>query len=1795
MAELATICLCESRYPTAISEGSKEICRARVTYRTKINGVRKFLHAEGKLDTGGSVSLSHEEHLMDIKDCREYGMPRVKLSGIGGASPYLDKGGILQIQAPDGSLVKVKMYVFNTAIGNTPKMLLFSLLSLREANMDILHHIDMSLNGKMAPLRFLGENSPSRYKRKRSKGPLGYNKLTKTELFLILKEKVDNGKTAPRHYVKASKAFKRHMKEAQETERLKLEHDNAIGLGLFCVGDIAGHHVLQTDFTRQDEDMHRITDFSTSQGHSEHFPVLDKRRPTALVPLLAINAARGVGEDEEWIHPFDHAPKELALHEHFMTEIQLRRISDRNASSNSEAVTDGDETMVKDGKVISKFSKESIHLGDAVLKNDTLIARIHAIYDKYVGQDGVYPLKNGAPKIMTKFKDKPYSYELLDEYKRGDKKFPCVKAMEWHGKPATAAVIRNFAKATPVVEPCDNPRCISRLVIVPKFAPGQSKEDPDHGFRVCVNALVNKCLKADASTIPLAIDEIKKLSNKKYFLQADGANAYWSIPVCEESKRLTAFHTPDGIYCWNRLLMGAKPSSAVQQSAYLEALDQYIDFKEDGTLRDCLLNADGTRIVDAEGIPKTLRKHFAVYCDDICAGADTLEELYDLYEALIHCCSKAGIQVKASKVKFGVEKVTFHNYTITRDGTEPKEANMCPIRNMKDLKDVHQVKAFLGCCQQMAQYVQEYGIIASPLHMLTKAAVKFPTPWVKGSAYDIAFHRLRTAMLDGTRFLHHQQTNKRLFIEVDASDFGWGACLYQAKDDWQGNPEDEGESRNGKTTERNVIYWISKAWTAHELQLPVFYRESLARLLALEKFRNQIEANITAGITLYTDHKPGLYEGSLSNKGQLSAWKLVENSDLLSIVQNLYTPGSKMICSDPLSRICSPAQGFFDVNLPRKLTTLFKYLPQKVKDCVAFRAYFNKDTAAGSRLIQKWRSGTNPISQGKMNTWSVPQSARASASEKALPAFVIGTPFANTGVLEIRKLLEKNQPFAVLCSISLLPEIARDLTGDEKGHPKYNDDIAQKVTALTKIILTPSAEAWLIHIPGQETVHEVLAFDKANLLYGCTHDAAMDIMQTSKDSFMTETTASPEWNDDDETWNMQYSHFVGTRGMASEKDVSSRATRAQCRQMIDENRPLVTKQKAAKSKARAPAMSKSLSQQKPLSSWIGRQWDQVPDDIKDNIKETMEGFPEGLIAVTEKDESPRIVVPKDEVDRLIMNAHYDIHHQGHVKVFHILRPLFYWPNMSARIKDIVTACETCVKAIQRRKHIKSVFDSKGPASVLLPRQAYGMDFYGTSHGEILVIVDLATRETILRFLPNQKQEHVARTLLNSVFYTRGVPLVIRSDNAPQLMQGAARDMCKYLGIEQVVTGGHNPRGNAICERVNQTIGSMIRKMNDHDYKNLKNLLPAFEFAINCSFNSAIGCTPFEAGHGLPARTITEARLSPKGVRGNDPDSLEDVNQVFDESLIKLQVELSTRIMEDARATSEWYRRMTCNNLNQSGQEIDLNKMKIGTQVYFYKPPSVDDVKRLGRKAKHINHYVGPGTIKEQIGSRGFMIEFTNPRTKTTHEFQRDAGMILLKKPDPESGDPANVVRASKAPSKHTRGSIPEEGEFIITNCESKSKTWYVAQVTEVLADRIKVNYYTTQAPALENYKTAEPQERLNRLADTSFLRTWCLDRGLGKATNKAPKNSLRRAKDLWRGQLPLKELDDIILVRNVGLSGTGVLDAKTSILASKLRIPHHEGAGGEDDFVDKPTFERHVRKSQLHEKRRKSQRSSQKV
>ena len=74
----------------------------------------------------------------------------------------------------------------------------------------------------------------------------------------------------------------------------------------------------------------------------------------------------------------------------------------------------------------------------------------------------------------------------------------------------------------------------------------------------------------------------------------------------------------------------------------------------------------------------------------------------------------------------------------------------------------------------------------------------------------------------------------------------------------------------------------------------------------------------------------------------------------------------------------------------------------------------------------------------------------------------------------------------------------------------------------------------------------------------------------------------------------------------------------------------------------------------------------------------LEGYPEGLLAIPNDDGSPRIIVPKSQIKSLVLQCHEDIHHQSHVKVLYILKPLYYWPGMHDSIKRLCTACQTCM-------------------------------------------------------------------------------------------------------------------------------------------------------------------------------------------------------------------------------------------------------------------------------------------------------------------------------------------------------------------------------------------------------------------------------------------------------------------------------------------------------------------------------------
>jgi hypothetical protein len=85
-----------------------------------------------------------------------------------------------------------------------------------------------------------------------------------------------------------------------------------------------------------------------------------------------------------------------------------------------------------------------------------------------------------------------------------------------------------------------------------------------------------------------------------------------------------------------------------------------------------------------------------------------------------------------------------------------------------------------------------------------------------------------------------------------------------------------------------------------------------------------------------------------------------------------------------------------------------------------------------------------------------------------------------------------------------------------------------------------------------------------------------------------------------------------------------------------------------------------------------------------------------------------------------------------------------------------------------------------------------------------------------------------------------------------------------------------------------------------------------------------------------------------------------------------------------------------------------------------------------RQTEHLDHYTGPATITRSIGTRSFVIQYTDGQG-TTHTYQRDASTISLVPPTEIKIDPSDADLEEKAPHAHQSITLflIEEGEYVI--------------------------------------------------------------------------------------------------------------------------------------------------------------------
>jgi hypothetical protein len=98
------------------------------------------------------------------------------------------------------------------------------------------------------------------------------------------------------------------------------------------------------------------------------------------------------------------------------------------------------------------------------------------------------------------------------------------------------------------------------------------------------------------------------------------------------------------------------------------------------------------------------------------------------------------------------------------------------------------------------------------------------------------------------------------------------------------------------------------------------------------------------------------------------------------------------------------------------------------------------------------------------------------------------------------------------------------------------------------------------------------------------------------------------------------------------------------------------------------------------------------------------------------------------------------------------------------------------------------------------------------------------------------------------------------------------------------------------------------------------------------------------------------------------------------------------------------------------------------KVYFYEPPSQQEVSTKGRKAGHLAHYHGPATVLAMPRRRQLELQHEGK------SFNRDIPLVIPAKDfgslDVDSFDPVTTETVVTT-SLHAKGEIPKEGELVV--------------------------------------------------------------------------------------------------------------------------------------------------------------------
>lgn len=210
-------------------------------------------------------------------------------------------------------------------------------------------------------------------------------------------------------------------------------------------------------------------------------------------------------------------------------------------------------------------------------------------------------------------------------------------------------------------------------------------------------------------------------------------------------------------------------------------------------------------------------------------------------------------------------------------------------------------------------------------------------------------------------------------------------------------------------------------------------------------------------------------------------------------------------------------------------------------------------------------------------------------------------------------------------------------------------------------------------------------------------------------------------------------------------------------------------------------------------------------------------------------------------------------HGGVTKTLNRLRSKYYWPGMTAEVRDLVGKCEVC-KCSKASNTI-----SRPPMGVRTeterPFQRLYIDFCGpyprSKDGNcyVFVVLDHFSKFVFLKPMREATAKGVVRYLESEIFHVFGVPETVHSDNGRQFVSDTFTSFLTSYGVRHVKTAVYSPQANA-AERINRSMLSIIRSyIAEGDQRTWDVHISKAAFALRSAFHEAIRTEPYRAVFG----------------------------------------------------------------------------------------------------------------------------------------------------------------------------------------------------------------------------------------------------------------------------------------------------------------------------------------------------------